>query len=102
MDRERVIKGIAAYQHEQEVFIRLLRKKGQFTESEFDKWFIGREWRRPLKCSPITGDTFILGMGLNGGSKWAEMLELLQIMVALEIVDTDIKDGQVVYSLHSK
>lgn len=100
MDKERVITGIAAYQHEQAVLIRLLSKRGRFTESEFDTWFRGREWRRPLRFVPVTGGTFILGLGSNGGNKWAEMLELLQIMVELEIVDAEVENGLVVYSLH--
>ena len=40
-----------------------------------------------------------LGMGRNGGNRWAEMLELLQFMVALDIVETNTVHGVVVYSL---
>lgn len=98
-NKERTINGIAAYKHEQEVFVRLLRAKGKFTEVEFDKWFRGREWRRPIPFTSITGDAFILGMGINGGNRWAEMLELLQIMIALEIIDTITESGLIVYSL---
>jgi hypothetical protein len=52
-----------------------------------------------MRARGITGDTFILGMGMNGGNLWAEMLELLQIMVALGMVDTKTENGAVVYSL---
>jgi len=47
----------------------------------------------------FTGDTFILGMGRNGGSYWALMLNLLQIMVQLKMVMTRAEGGLVVYSL---
>ncbi len=76
MDKQKIERGIAAYKHEQRVLLRLLRKRGYFTEHEFDGWFRGREWRRPMKFGPpLTGDTFILGAGQNGGSKWAVMLD---------------------------
>lgn len=99
-DRSRLEAGIASYEHEQRVFVRLLRKRGSFTEQEFDSWFIGREWRRPVRFQRMTGDTFILGMGLNGGTRWAEMLELLQVMMRLDIIAAKKKRGVgVVYSL---
>jgi len=100
--REKLEKGIAAYAHEQRVFVRLLRKRGSFTESEFDAWFRGREWRRPTRFRPVTGDTLILGMGRNGGSNWAEMLALLQVMIQLDIIEAKKKRGVgVVYSLRN-
>lgn len=99
MDKSKIESGIAAYEHEQRVFLRLLRKRGSFTETEFDEWFRGREWRRPRMLGRgITGDTFILGMGVNGGNLWAEMLELLQMMVALGAVRTSTVSGKVTYS----
>lgn len=102
MDNENIKRGIAAYQHEQQMFLRLLRKRGSFTEHEFDSWFRGREWRRPrFRARGITGDTFILGMGMNGGNRWAEMLELLQMMMAIGMVDTRTENGAVVYLLGS-
>ena len=98
--RAKLVAGIAAYGYEQKVFTRLLRKRGSFTEREFDQWFCGREWRRKMRFRPLTGDTFILGIGRNGGNKWAEMLELLQVMARLDIVDMKKKRGVgVVYSL---
>lgn len=100
MDDEKIRRGIAAYQHEQKVFLRLLRMRGSFTEHEFDSWFNGREWKRPrFRARGITGDTFILGMGMNGGNLWAEMLELLQMMMALGMVATRTENGAVVYLL---
>jgi hypothetical protein len=100
MDDKKIRRGIAAYQHEQKVFLRLLRKRGSFTENEFDQWFRGREWKRPrFRAHGITGDTFILGMGMNGGNLWAEMLELLQMMMAIGMVDTRTESGAVVYLL---
>jgi hypothetical protein len=100
MNNGKLRRGIAAYQKEQTVFVRLLRKRGHFTEHEFDSWFRCREWRRPcFRARGITGDTFILGMGINGGNFWAEMLELLQVMVSLGMVDTRTEDGAVLYLL---
>jgi hypothetical protein len=85
---EAFTRGIAAYSREQAVLLRLLRKTGGFTPDQFDAWFRGREWRRPGRVTPMTGDTFILGLGRNGGNHWARMLELLQYMMALGLVDT--------------
>lgn len=97
-NRDSILRGIEAYRHEQEVFLRLLRKKGSFTEKEFDRWFIGREFRRPAKARPITRDTLILGIAKNGGSLWAEMLDLLIIMVRLGTVRTKINsEGLITY-----
>jgi len=94
--RKEIVKGIAAYQHEQQVLLRLLRKRGQFTEREFDQWFQGREWRRPrIRFSFIEGDSFILG-GMHGG-KWAWWLDLLQHMMAVGLVETSTESGLVVY-----
>jgi hypothetical protein len=100
MDKDKIRKGIAAHERERRVLGRLLRKRGSFTEDDFDSWFRNREWRRPMRFGPpLTGDTFILGMGRNGGNKWAVMLELLQMMMALDIVDAKTVRGKVVYSL---
>ena len=102
MDNKKIERGIAAYNHEQKIFLRLLRKRGSFTEHEFDLWFRVREFRRPrFRAHKITGDTFILGMGtgVNGRNKWTEMLDLLQIMVVIGMVDTRTTNGAVVYLL---
>jgi len=100
VELERVKRGIAAYAHEQAVLIRLLKQRGSFTEIEFDRWFRGREWRRPrFRAHAITGDTFILGIGQNGGNMWAEWLEILQYMAILGVVETSTVDGLVNYRL---
>ncbi len=97
---DRLRKGIAAYSREQTLFIRLLRKRGSFTEKEFDNWFIGRELKRPrLYGKKILGNSFILGAGMNGGNLWAQRLELLQIMIRLGLVEAKTENGLVVYSL---
>jgi len=101
--RKELIAGIAAYKHEQQVFVRLLRKRGSFTSDEFDKWFRDREWRRPsFRPKGITEDCFILGIGANGFSVWAEMLDLLQTMVRIGIVDTKSGNGGVVVYVLAK
>lgn len=101
MEKERqdkIRKGIAVYYREQRVFFRLLRKRGAFTETEFDSWFRHpRRNRRPLVAP--TSETLWLGMGRNGHTGWAIMLELLQLMVAIDIIDARTINGKVVYSL---
>lgn len=102
MNDEKLRRGIDAYRHEQKVFLRLLRKRGSFTEHDFDRWLRGREWKRPCsKARYLTGDTFLLGMGMNGGTLWAKMLELLQIMQALGMINTRTENGAVVYLIGS-
>lgn len=99
---ERIKRGIAAYAHEQAALTRLLRKRGFFTEKEFDGWLRGREWKRPcFVARGMTGDAFILGIGINGGNLWAEWLEILQYMVVLGVVETSTVDGLVNYRLRS-
>lgn len=87
--------GIAVYEHEQKVFKRLLRKRGEFTSTEFDKWFNGREWRRPGRVRFYNPETFILG---GGQDRWAEMLELLQIMAQLGDIHIVKRGKEFVYS----
>lgn len=101
MNNEKIIKGISAYSHEQQVLIRLLRKKGSFTEEEFDKWFQGREYRRrvPLSSNGVCGDGFLLGIGQNGFSMWATYLDLMQHMISIDLIDAKTINGKVVYSL---
>lgn len=99
---EEVRKGIAAYSREQTILLRLLRKRRSFTERDFDKWLHMREYRRPRfypRC--LTGDTFILGLGRNGGTQWAVWLELMQKMMLLGLIDAKKENGLVVYRLPS-
>ena len=100
MSKDEIRKGIAAYKHEQNVLLRLIRKTGGLTESKFDELFYRREFRKRTKprISEIYGDSFILGMGMNGGTIWAEYLDLLQYMMAIDLVDTKRnKDNEIVY-----
>ena len=97
---EHVRKGIAGYQHEQTILLRLLRKRGSFTERDFDTWFRGREWRKPkFRPRRITGDSFILGLGANGFNEWARWLDLMQHMIFLGLIDAKTENGLVVYRL---
>lgn len=99
-DIERIRKGIAGYAKEQRIILRLLRRFGPFTEKDFDRWLEGREWRRPrFRARGITGDTFLLGLGVNGFNLWAEWLELMQYMMVLGLIDAKTEDGLVVYRL---
>ena len=111
---EKLKKGIAAYDHERNVLLRLLRKRGSFTAKEFDLWFVtgryrfrtAREKHLAKRMSRYAsrfqwfdGNTFILGAGINGGSYWSKMLNLLQIMLDIGEVDVRDDDGMVVYFL---
>lgn len=97
MKNEDIIKGIAAYKYEQDRFMRLLKRRKQFTVAEFDFWFRNREYKRTLKRSLIHGDSFMLGLGNNGFNYWAEMLTLLQYMCRLKLIDAKTVDGKIVY-----
>lgn len=95
-DLERIRKGIAAYEAEQKIILRVLQRFGSFTEKDFDGWLRDKHRFYPRK---ITGDTFLLGIGRNGFNRWAEWLELMQYMMVLGLIDAKTKDGLVVYSL---
>lgn len=99
MNRNEIERGIAAYKHEQTVLLRLMRRYKSFTEKDFDRWLRGREFRRSTKLSGrgICGDSFILGMGVNGGNMWALWLDLMQHMIALGMVDATKEGGVIVY-----
>ena len=105
MNKDEIRKGIAAYKYEQNVLLRLIRKTGGLTESKFDELFHGREFRKRtrLRRSGLYGDSYILGMGMNGGTIWAEYLDLLQYMMAVDLVDARRnKDNEIVYILRVK
>ena len=57
---EAIRKGIVGYQHERSAMLRLLKKRGSFSEEDFDLWLKRREFRRPIRFSFLEGDTFIL------------------------------------------
>lgn len=103
-DRKRIEEGIAEYKHEQQVLLRLLRKKGgAFTEHQFDRWFRRLSRRRcyPKTFCPFGRNTFLLGIGARPRSAWTFMLDLLQHMVALGLVEVK-RDRFIVYYLPSK
>jgi len=100
MNKEKIIAGIAGYRQEQQVLLRLIRKTGGLTSSKFDELFRGREYRKRMKIRPISGDSFLLGMGQNGGNEWAFYLELLQHMMAIGLVVTiSNKTDEITYGL---
>ena len=99
MNNDEIKKGIAAYKNQQNVLLRLIRKTGGLTASKFDDLF--RKRRRLSSCA-ISGDSFILGMGINGGNIWSENLELLQLMIRIDLVDTKRNEhNEIVYVLLS-
>lgn len=88
---ERIKKGIEAYKWQQDALLRLIRKSNGLTESKFDDLYMGREWRKTRKrvrLAPMTGDTFLLGLGADGHSQYSETLELIQKMMILGKVET--------------
>ena len=90
MNKDEIRKGIECYKHEQQVLLRLIRKSGGLTASKFDKLFQGREFKKRTKLHKhgLSGDSFILGIGANGFNMWSENLDLLQRMIAVDLVDT--------------
>lgn len=101
MDIKEIKKGIAYYSREQTVLMRLIRKLNGLSSSKFDELFQGREYRKHVKLRPISGDSFMLGVASNGFTEWAWWLELLQYMMAIDLVDTKRVDGELVYILPS-
>lgn len=101
MDAEKIEAGIAAYRHERKVLFRLIRRFGPISESVFDRLLRGREYRRPkFIARPINGDSYILGFGINGGTMWAEWLELLQYMSLLGEVRIEKINGEIHYKVN--
>jgi len=103
MNKERIRNGIKAYHHEQAVLLRLIRKHGGLSESHFDKIFYERGSlqsgkRRRLLSYYLAGDSFLLGgMSMPDTRDW--WLDLIQHMLAVDLVDTDRVDGEIVYKL---
>lgn len=92
--------GIQAYSKEQKLLLRLIKFTKGLTESKFDELFIDREFKRRLRFHPMTGDSFILGMGQNGDNEWAFHLDLLQHMMAINLIDTKRNEhNEIVYVL---
>ena len=122
MNREqvsRITNGIRAYSHEQQVLLRLIRKHGRLSQNHFDDIFSSQSglWNKQYKTTdPVTGktvmkprmrklsgngicgDSFMLG-GLTCEKDWAWWLDLLQHMMAINLVDTHNKDGVIYYFL---
>lgn len=105
MDRpnlQKIKAGIAAYDYEQRVLLRLLRfKGGSFTSEEFDRWFSRPPKRRWVRARYHPPDGFIgLGCDMGGFSWWALWLELLQFLAQLGNVEMEkTGSGRVLYHL---
>ena len=99
-DKNKIRKGIAAYHHEQKVLLRLIKMSKGLTTSKFDKIFYGRDFKRRLFGAGVTGDSYVLGMGQNGGTQWSFYLDLLQHMVMIGLVDIkQNKNNEMMYVL---
>ncbi len=100
INKQKLEKGIAAYSHEQEILLRLIRKTGGLTETKFDDLFRMRECKKSvsLRVVPVTKETFVLG-GVSYGI-WGQYLEILQVMMELGLVGTTRNDAnEIVYIL---
>ena len=113
-NHDRIINGIKAYSHEQKVLLRLIRKHGKLSETHFDEIFDNYpRWSRkvldkktgdmknvPIRArlfnNGISGDSFMLG-GLICEKDRNWWLDLLQHMMAIDLVNTSKKDGLIYY-----
>ena len=92
-----VRKGLAAYDHEQRLLLRYLRRYGSFTGRQFDRWFYSsRRCMGWMAQAGITGNTFLLG---GTGHTRDAMLHLMQFMIGLGDIVTACPDDEVVYFL---
>lgn len=96
--KQRIRKGIESYKHRQNVLLRLIRMQKGLTSEKFDEIFRGREYRKRCRRIPIAGDSFLLGITENGFNEWTWHLELLQLMIAIDLVEVK-SDGMVTYFL---
>ena len=118
-NNERIINGIRAYSHQQQVLLRLIRKHGALTEHKFDEIFrnagslqnrsyrttvdgqtVWKPRRSRLSKHGITGDSFIMGSCGEHDRNW--WLDLLQYMQVLGLIDSKSEDGTVIYTLPKK
>jgi hypothetical protein len=78
MDQNRLEGGISTYSHEQELLLRLIKRKGGSISSiEFDRIFFQAKWKPRFR---MNGDSIILSpMSFGQHNKW---LHLLKLMVA--------------------
>ena len=100
-NNERIINGIRAYSHQQQVLLRLIRKHGALTEHKFDDVFnrgIRKTWH--ISKYGISGDSFIMGSCGEHDRNW--WLDLLQYMQVLGLIDSKSEDGTVIYTLPKK
>ncbi len=106
----KIERGIEAYARQQQILLRVIRRKRELSERDFDRIFSwlkpyrkpdgmrGNMRRRPAFCYvPLRGHTIILG-GMSGSdrNKW---LHLAQLMIVLRKIEAEERDGLVYYSL---
>ena len=103
---DEIKRGIAAYEREQRVLLRLIRKSGGLSASKFDELFQNRETRRTGRARACSRESFILGIAANGFNQWVWHLDLLQMMVLAGMVDiikrTEDHPDEIVYVLPDK
>lgn len=92
--RDQLVNGIRAYGYQQRVLLRLLRRHGPLHQDGFDRLF----HRKRFPPVFFTGETFVLGFCQNP-SDWAKWLQLLQIMVAIGLVNQRGETGEIEYFL---
>jgi hypothetical protein len=106
-EKQKLIRGIEAYRHRQNVILRILRRHKSLTQHDFDRIFSNVKYRklrdgfmpmmRFMQCEFIESESFILGSLQDGEhGKW---LHLIQLMSMVDLVKIQSVGGQIVYSL---
>ena len=89
--KQQIIDGIADYQPEQDELIKLISEHGKLSQDMFDEVY----FNAPARTSPpIYPNAFALMGRLRD-----RMLDLLQYMIAVDLVNAKQIDGKVYYSI---
>jgi hypothetical protein len=112
--KTRVRKGIATFQPEKRIILRVLRRFGEISETEFDRIFSDTKKRirsdgvtvilrrKPrIRFIGCTADSFILGGVMSSGDLW-KFIELVGYMAFLGEVSSREMDGLLYYRLPKK
>ena len=92
--KQEIIDGIADYQSEQDELIALITEHGELSQDKFDEHY----YSAPARLSPPTyPKAFVLMGDLRD-----RMLDLLQYMIAVDLVNAQQIDGKVYYSIPRK
>jgi hypothetical protein len=110
LDKEKILKGIAAYQEQQnEILAAIESRGGKLTEKEFDDTFgdyteeilangesVLHMKPNAIKIWPYAPNAFLLG-SLVDHTDWAKYLQITQLMCAADILTARKEDDLIVY-----